>query len=155
MGSLMTETLRGLDAAKHNQACVCAVAVMGEDGFEFASDSNIQTLDAEAGIRMLLEGFAMMGAASLAEVMGQAYAEIAAERDPPEDDRERFIAMRQAYELAIRRWWGASMRYAAEKFQADHGSDMSVAAGSQILGLFMNMATAPIAYKATEDQPDA
>jgi len=157
MSGVVRDNLAQLDTDLHNKAIVSAIAVLGEDGFEFASRDNMHELDATAAITVLLEGYAMVSASGLVALIQQASRELRAAKDLPADRAEKMPELRVRVEAAIRHWLRSVMMYAGQEYQRLEGEkpqlidgkgrsvDEVVMACSQVLGLWMGVATGDVA----------
>ncbi len=154
MQSVVMNTLRHLDTGLHDKAITCSIAVAGEDGYQFDTGENMQELDPEATITMLMEAYAMTAAGSLAVLLAQVHTELEAATDLPTEPDERIIEMRRRTEGAIRHWLRSVMFYAGEKHQATHGTGPTVAAISQMVGMWAQVAEGKLAIVAPPRQQE-
>jgi len=150
MRSIADGVLRQLDTETHDKAVTVSIAVLGEEGYEFGSAENMQSLEAVPALHLLLEGHAMVAGSSLAVHLKQTARELAATKDLPADTDEAFIEMRRIYEGVVRAWLRSTMMYAGQKFQSEEEPGPSMAAGSQILQLFQRVASSNLVLQDVE-----
>lgn len=150
-----------------DDVCVGAVAVLGEQGYDFACCEESVMLDPAAYGPVMLQGLNMIAGAALGKAMGTYHAALMHEdhfTHEIEDDPERFAKTRQLYEQCVRLFLRSVMEYAGQQFQkqirelgvSDKAANISLASGSQMLAMWVKVAESTLSFKAPEvkDEPE-
>ena len=145
----MAKLLNELDGT-YDEVMVGAVALLGENGYDFKCCEQTTNFDPAEYGQIMLEGYSMIAGGALAKVLDTVHA---ATQNPEhftqdiEDEEERFQQLRNLYEQAIRQFLRSMLTYAGPEFQRDKPGGMSVAAGSQLIGLWQNISTSTIKFQ--------
>lgn len=155
--STMDKLLAGANPPKQTEVCIVALILLGPDGFSTESAEETTNFDPREYGPAMLEGYSMMAALGLAKVFntvdgalhspGHFTADI-------EDPAERIAAMRNVYERAMRGFLQSAITYAGEMFQRGKKGDMSVAAGSQMLNMWLEVSRRTVRFEAAKEPPD-
>lgn len=159
----VAKMLNQLDGT-HDEVLVAAVAALGPEGFDVQHCEQSTNFDPNAYGPAMLEGFTMLAGTALAQVLGTVYAATQSEHhftQDIEDPAERIQAMRNLYEQAIRDFLTSVFTYAGAQYQQAPGrqGNLSMAAGSQMVGLWHKVAEATITFHGpkepqTPEHPD-
>lgn len=164
--SEVAKLLNSLDG-RYDTVMVGAVALLGEDGFDYGCIEQSTHFDPQVFGPVMLEGYSLIAGAALAKTLGSVHAACSSDlhftRDI-EDNDERLQAMRNLYEQAIRQFLQSVLTYAGAEFQKtinDGGRPApgrpteSMIAGSQLVGLLQRVADATITFQQPRDQDEA
>lgn len=150
----IAKLLNGMNG-EHDGVMVAAVALLGPDGFDVQSCEQTNNFDPNEYGPVMLQGYTMLAAAALAKTLGTVHASTDHEHhftNDIEDPEERLQALRNLYESAIRQFLDSMFTYAGAEFQQKHESDLSTAAGSQLVALWQRIATGTIQFRSPQGQ---
>lgn len=150
------EALNSFDPDKIDlhDTIVGTFAVMGDEAFEVISFEQSKDFDPNEYGPKMLHGYNSIAGLSLAKVMDTVHSAI---QHPEhfthhiENMEDRFQAIRNLYEACIRQWLVVAMQVAGEQFQKGKAGDMSVAGGSQVLGLWQRVASSTVKFELPDD----
>lgn len=140
--------LNGIDPTDKDTV-VAAIAMLGEKGYDFVCHEQTTNFDPNEYGPMMLEGYNMVAGAGLAKILQSVHAATSSDQHftkDIEDDEERFIAMRNLYEQAIRQFLRSVLTYAGGEFQAAGKPDPSMVAGSQMLNLWLAVSESTLKF---------
>lgn len=154
----LAKIANGLDG-RHDHVMVAGVVLMGPHGFDARTCEQAVDLDPESYGPMMLWGYSALAGTALANVLSTVYEStqhpdhFTQQLDDPEDHMD---AIRNLYEAAVRQWLEQAITQAGEKFQADHPHNLSMAAGSQMLNVWLEIARRTIRFNTspTQEQTD-
>ncbi len=136
---------------RHDAAMVAVVGLFGEDGFCVQSREQTTIFDPNEYGPLLLTGHRIVSSQGLAQVMTTAYNALQHEAHPIheiEDNADKLHQLRAVFDQEVRLWLQEVILHAGKAFQQDKPSNLAVAAGSQVLGLWQQVAASTIQFKA-------
>jgi len=162
----MDKLINELDGSECD-VMVGAVAILGENGYDFDCREQSTNFDPKVYGPVMLQGYNMIAGCVLAKVLDHLHEALQSElhfTQEIEDDAERFQQTRNIYEHTIRDFLKQLFTYAGFQFQTKIASkpasatkksaNISLACGSNMIAMWRKVAETPMVFKRAGDQDE-
>ena len=158
-GWMTAESNKALADLDHDDkdTIVMAIAVMGEMGYDVTSREQTTNFEPVQYGPMMLSGFNILAGAALGKILQTVHTATLSDHHftkDIEDDVERLEAIRNLYEQAIREFLKMCLMEAGTSLQRDNEPDISIVAGSQMIGLWSQIAKSTVTFRPSPIDED-